>query len=281
MKRLIYLLVFALPSIAIAQTADAVSLGSWISQAAGVVADFMSSTITWQVRAAAVIALIISSMKVSFLNNLIWSKLGGLQIWLAPVLGFLAGCLTVMSGGSWDALWTYTVAGGGAIFVHELLDLIKLIPGLGPMWTAAISFVESCLGCPAAQSNKEGTVDGSQLLAIAEKFLDGVVMAVAQGVWAEVLVAVPALGVPVIGPILSGAFFWMISFLVGKSEKFANFLIIGYNVQAEKTTYDGKKAALQAALQSGDTNAIQKANDDYDKAFDALVHNDTAVDTAP
>lgn len=95
-------------------------------------------------RVSGIIVLLIASMKVSFMQPL-WAKLGGLQIWLAPILGFVGGLLASLASGSfsWAAVSAYALAGGGAVFLHEILDLVKVIPGLGPIWVSIISMVES------------------------------------------------------------------------------------------------------------------------------------------
>ena len=125
------------------EAAAPVSIMDWLSQAFTVVQDFLSSSMTWQVKAAAVIALVISSMNVTVLNQWIWQKLGNFQIWLAPVLGLVAGIINALNGGSWSDVWQWVAAGGGAVFVHELLDLIKLIPGLGSIYVNLINMIEN------------------------------------------------------------------------------------------------------------------------------------------
>ena len=97
-----------------------------------------------------VIMLIIASMKVTFLNTLIWSKLGSLQIWVAPVLGLIAGILSLGTGLTLPAAFAYISAGGGAVYMHEIMDLVKAIPGIGSTYVAIINFLENLLGGPAA-----------------------------------------------------------------------------------------------------------------------------------
>lgn len=102
----------------------------------------------WQLKVAAVIAVLISSMKVTFLRKLIWDKLGSLKMWLGPVLGLVAGLLELLITGHGDigAIFAYMAAGMGAPYVHELLSLLKKIPGIGPMWVELIEVIESSLG---------------------------------------------------------------------------------------------------------------------------------------
>ncbi len=95
------------------------------------------------------ITIVISSMKVSFLDELFWSKLGAFKVWLAPILGLIAGVLSLSMNGqdiSWAALFAYMSAGAGAVFLHEILDSVKAIPGLGWVWVKLIDIIEKSLG---------------------------------------------------------------------------------------------------------------------------------------
>jgi hypothetical protein len=108
----------------------------------------------WMGKVSAAILLLVASMKVSFLNQLLWSKLGSLQAWLAPLLGLLAGILGLGSGGAavtGASIFAYVVAGGGAVILHELLDSVKAIPGIGQIYVSIIGVIESLLGAPKAQ----------------------------------------------------------------------------------------------------------------------------------
>ncbi len=103
------------------------------------------------------ITLIVSSMKVSFLNDLVWSKLGAAKAYLAPILGLIAGILGIGSGGAPITLalvFAYMSAGAGAVFLHEILDSVKAIPGLGSVYVTIIGIIESALGGPAATEKK-------------------------------------------------------------------------------------------------------------------------------
>jgi hypothetical protein len=102
----------------------------------------------WMLKVSAVLTVILSSMKVSFFRGLIWDKLGALKPWLAPVLGLCAGVLTLGAGGSITlaGVMAWASAGAGAVILHELLDTVKAIPGLGPMWVSAIDLISGLLG---------------------------------------------------------------------------------------------------------------------------------------
>lgn len=105
--------------------------------------------LSMMMKISTVILLVVASMKVSFLNQLVWSKLGSYQALVGPVLGLIAGILGLGNGGASITLASvlaYVAAGGGAIVLHELLDMVKAIPGLGAMYVSAIELIESMLG---------------------------------------------------------------------------------------------------------------------------------------
>jgi hypothetical protein len=97
---------------------------------------------------ASIIMLIISSMKVSLLRKLLWDKLGdGLKPWIAPLLGLIAGILGLASDGeiTLATVFAYISAGAGAIILHELLDSVKKIPGIGPVYQTIIDLIQAAL----------------------------------------------------------------------------------------------------------------------------------------
>ena len=95
---------------------------------------------------SAVIVLIVASMKVTVLNQMIWSKLPAtLQTLTAPILGLIAGIISQGSSLTLSSALAYVSAGAGALAMHELLDAVKGLPGLGPIYVTAITFVEGFL----------------------------------------------------------------------------------------------------------------------------------------
>lgn len=101
------------------------------------------------VKISAIIMLVVASMKVSVLKRYVWDRLGPLQVWLAPVLGLIAGILGLGANGAPITLalvLTYVTAGTGAVFLHEILDSLKALPGIGPVYLAIIEVVERLLG---------------------------------------------------------------------------------------------------------------------------------------
>lgn len=109
--------------------------------------------LSWVMKIASIITLIIASMKVSFLNDLLWAKLGAFKAWAAPVLGLIAGIIMLPHLGLAE-VFAYISAGAGAVIFHELLDSIKAIPGLGPVYVTVINLIEGALGGPSAQQIK-------------------------------------------------------------------------------------------------------------------------------
>jgi hypothetical protein len=136
---------------------------TFITQFIGV---FHSGLSSWALYAA-IITLVIASMKVSFLDDLIWNRLGNFQIWFAPFLGLVGGLIVMKANGvplTLGAVLAYVSAGAGAVFLHELLDLVKLIPGLGPVYVSIITVIESALG-----GNPVGVNTPVAALAVAKK----------------------------------------------------------------------------------------------------------------
>lgn len=96
-----------------------------------------------------VLVILVASMKVTFLNDLVWSKLGKYQLWVAPILGLLVGLFSQGTSLTLASAFAFISAGAGAVALHEVLDLVKVIPGLGSLWVSVIEAIESVLGGPA------------------------------------------------------------------------------------------------------------------------------------
>lgn len=94
---------------------------------------------------SSVVLLLVASMKVGPLKTLIWSKLGAAQAWIAPLLGLLAGVLALGTDLTPAGALAYVGAGAGALVLHELLDSLKALPGLGPVYVTVINFIEDVL----------------------------------------------------------------------------------------------------------------------------------------
>lgn len=97
---------------------------------------------------SAVITVLVSSLKVAPITRVLWSRLGWAQVLVAPVLGLLAGVLALGATGTPVTpalLFAYVTAGGGAVFLHELLDGLKGAPGIGHVYVTAIDWIEALL----------------------------------------------------------------------------------------------------------------------------------------
>jgi len=97
------------------------------------------------------IAIIISSMKVTFSKQLLWDKLGAAQAWLAPALGLLVGILSMGTALTLASALAYVGSGAGAILFHELLDTLKVAPVIGDTIVKVIAVIQALL-------NKKPTV---------------------------------------------------------------------------------------------------------------------------
>jgi hypothetical protein len=106
--------------------------------------------LSWAAKIAAVITLVVSSMKVSFLRGLIWDRLPSFlpKVIVAPALSLVAGTLLMVSGSgfSWSGLGAYLFAGLGSVILHELLDGIKNLPGIGATVQMVIGVIQGLLG---------------------------------------------------------------------------------------------------------------------------------------
>lgn len=129
--------------------ASVVSPGDYLALVLKVIGEL--GGLSWMLKIAAVVTLVLSSMKVSFLNDMIWSKLGKFKAWAAPILGLLIGVITMQANGGITlvGLMAYLSAGAGALILHELLDTVKSIPGLGPIWVSLIEAIQKALGGPS------------------------------------------------------------------------------------------------------------------------------------
>jgi ABC-type uncharacterized transport system permease subunit len=99
-------------------------------------------------KVSAVVMLLIASMKVNLINENLWNKLGdGWKTLVGPILAAVAGLVTLSMNGQLDLphLMVWVTAGAGAVVLHEGLDRVKLIPGIGPTYVALINLVEGFL----------------------------------------------------------------------------------------------------------------------------------------
>lgn len=107
--------------------------------------------LSWMGKVSSIVLLLVASMKVSFIKPL-WDKLGAAKAWAGPVLGLIGGILSLGVDGNITVagVMAYVASGAGALILHELLDTVKAIPGLGAMYVAVINWIEGLLGAKKA-----------------------------------------------------------------------------------------------------------------------------------
>jgi len=106
------------------------------------------------VKISSVITLIISSIKVSFFKPY-WDKLKfkvngqeyNVQVLFVPLLSIVIG---VVGQGkiSFNAMTAYIVMGAGAVYLHEILDVIKSLPIVSPIFQVVVSVIGFIFGKP-------------------------------------------------------------------------------------------------------------------------------------
>lgn len=102
----------------------------------------------WQLGLAALITLLISTMKNSFLRGLFWDKLPDwLKMFMAPLLSLLAFVL-VLGKFSAPVLLAALTTGVGSQYLHEMLDALKKAPFVGEKWAWLCDAIGSLLKAP-------------------------------------------------------------------------------------------------------------------------------------
>ena len=107
--------------------------------------------IPWTLKIAAILMILLGTLKVSFARP-VWDKLGPYKALAAPVLSLLIGIVSL--GANPNQMITgpgvvaYLFAGAGAIVLHELIDAIKSIPGIGPTYLNILVFMQTFLKKP-------------------------------------------------------------------------------------------------------------------------------------
>lgn len=132
-----------LPSVA--DVVEEVPVTTIVAQLMKVVTDWKS--FGWQMGLMALITLLLSTIKNSFLRGLIWDKLGSMKVFAAPALSLIIVLLGMNEwnlGGVFVALTT----GMGAVALHQVFDAIKAMPGIGSIPLAAADMLGKLLKAP-------------------------------------------------------------------------------------------------------------------------------------
>lgn len=105
----------------------------------------------WQAGLAALIMVLISSMKNSLLRQWIWSKVPDwAKILVAPLLSLIAFGLAMGKDFSGAAFWAAITTGVAAVYMHELLDGLKKAPFVGEKWQWLVDVVGKFFKKPEA-----------------------------------------------------------------------------------------------------------------------------------
>jgi hypothetical protein len=119
---------FLLSSAAIAQEAPSLDL-SWLSAVNDLIRLFSNwQTIGAQAGFAALLTILISTIKISALRPL-WDKLGPAKIIAPSLLSLIAYLLTLQSF-SFPVILAAITTGVGAVYLHELLNAIRMLPAV-------------------------------------------------------------------------------------------------------------------------------------------------------
>lgn len=145
MRKLKYLLFPALLLFPVLAMADVIDNGTFLQMVFDAVKNF--GGLAWAGKITLICTLLVALTKVSFLQA-VWAKLGAAQVLVSSLLGAIIGVVSLSMSGSLSAagVVAYMLSGAGAVFLHQLLDAIKGIPGLGTSYVAMINFFESLLG---------------------------------------------------------------------------------------------------------------------------------------
>ena len=108
--------------------------------------------IGWQAKSAAIIYVIIGSMKVSFIRPL-WDGLGKAKVFAAPVLSLLSVIFMAMAAkgegmSAYQMIWMGLTTGAGALALSNLMEAIRSIPGIGSIPNSIIHLLENILKRP-------------------------------------------------------------------------------------------------------------------------------------
>lgn len=100
--------------------------------------------LSWVLELAVAIFLIIAFAKLTKLKKP-WDELNHLKALVPLALALLIGILNLQPY-SVAGIVAYLLTGAGAMIIHDILQIIKGIPGLGPSYINAIECISRKLG---------------------------------------------------------------------------------------------------------------------------------------
>lgn len=111
-------------------------------------------------------------------------------------------------------------------------------------------------------------------LALSDSMVTTVMDAATAAVEAEIIAAVPELGLPVIKQVLELALHVVEGLTEEQLLRVATFLIVDAQTSLENSNLVKAAGVLAAATATGNADAINQANQDFEKALAALIHFD-------
>lgn len=106
--------------------------------------------LSFVLKMSGLVAIIIASVKVSLLRPL-WDRLGNFKALVGPVLSLFVGVVSSLKGDhgfSLSIICAYLFSGSGAVIIHEILDILKAIPGISPTYLKMIELANRMLAGP-------------------------------------------------------------------------------------------------------------------------------------
>jgi hypothetical protein len=117
------------------------------------ISTIFNSWAAWSVTAkiSGILFLAVGSIKNSIISKYTWDKLGKFKFIVAPAFSLIAH-LIIVSPFTWNTVWLALTTGICSGFLADLLDAIKVIPGIGTTWVKIVTWIGSLLGKSAGKS---------------------------------------------------------------------------------------------------------------------------------
>lgn len=120
----------------------------------------------WQAGLAALLMVLVSTLKNSMLRQFIWSKIPDwAKITVAPALSILAFGLSLGKDFTMAAFWAALTTGVAAVYMHEFLDGLKTAPFIGEKWAWLVDSVGKLFGkklTPAEEKLAAAKIEAAQ-----------------------------------------------------------------------------------------------------------------------
>jgi hypothetical protein len=144
LKNLLVFMIVLFPMVALADAAADMPVDTFLGEVFAAIKNL--GGLPWAGKVASVCLLLVASMKVSLVRPL-WDKLGNAKVFAAPALAIVGGVLSLEHITA-ASVMAYMLAGAGAIALHQILDAVKALPGVGSMYVAMIDLVSGLLKKP-------------------------------------------------------------------------------------------------------------------------------------